>query len=129
MGHYYYHLRYTFKVQKRKPSSGLSFCDYFGISLLYLVPILSLFAKFEGGWNRAFRGFIFSIRLHALLAFLCIVRISYSNDNFSLLFGIASSLFFVPTSLWKVLFIPKYGNQKGGGKKITLGLIRILPVL
>lgn len=126
MAKYYIHLRYTFRAIKRKNSLGC--CTYFGISLLYLTPILSLFTKFEGGWNRALRGYVFSIRLHSIAALLCLIRVSYYNSSFVILFGLIFSLLMVPLSLWKVLFIPKLGNQKAA-RRISLGLLRMLPVL
>lgn len=126
MAHYYYHLKFTFKTIKRKNS--LNCCSYFCLSLLYLTPILSLFCKFEGGWNRALRGYIFSIRLHSIAALLCLVRVSYYNSEFPLVFGLVFSLLMAPTSLWKLLFIPKLGKQKGA-RKITLGVLRMLPIL
>lgn len=126
MAKYYIHLGFTFKAIKRK--KHLNCCSLFCLSLLYLTPILSLFTKFEGGWNRPLRGYIYSIRLHSIAALIALVRVSYNNSDFVLIFGLVFSLLFAPTSLWKVLFVPKLGKQKSA-RKISLGVIRILPVL
>ena len=45
-----------------------------------------------------------------------------------MIYGLSAGLLLLPTSLWKLLFVPKFGNLKAN-KKISLGLLRALPVL